>query len=228
MGRVDNKTNIWLTTEPKVMYQAEHADMIPVGLIGLNIAVTNRTAETRGANREYHGPILIEATTLGEGVDAHTIWGIIDIIEASPRQVRMFCSGQAFNIGLGLFLSGHLRYCTRHTTFIYYNPVAKNRRWPVPWDADPPIPEAIAEEELLMDQLDAYIVERTNITVERLQEVRQAGTDWYIHAPEALELGIVTAIVDDVYVWQHETPPYETQTVEIDPIIPGPSEEDEF
>ena len=47
----------------------------------------------------------------------------------------------------------------------------------------------------LNKQSEDYVLERTKITKERVEEIRYKKIDWYIHPEEALELGIVDEII---------------------------------
>ena len=186
---------IWIPTVPVVLYNAEFTDLVPPGLLGLNIATT---LKDRGdLEPHYTGPISLYFQSMGEydNLNPDEIWAVIDIILDSSREVRTYCNRYAFNMGLAFYLAGHKRYCKPGATFCYYHPVRKNFRWEqLPWDT--PTEEERTAEELLQDRLDAFIVERTDITAEMLQEHRESGVDWNISAEEAVELGIADEILD--------------------------------
>ena len=43
--------------------------------------------------------------------------------------------------------------------------------------------------------MEKYIIERTKITKEKLEEIKLYKKDWYIHLDEALELNIVNNLI---------------------------------
>lgn len=53
------------------------------------------------------------------------------------------------------------------------------------------IMEDMTELDTLNSMSEEYIIERTKITKEQIDDIRNKKKDWYIHTSEALELGII-------------------------------------
>ena len=59
------------------------------------------------------------------------------------------------------------------------------------------IKECVKEWDRLWKDFEEYICGRTNITKERLQEVREKKLDWYIYSEESIGLGVATDIMTE-------------------------------
>lgn len=124
-----------------------------------------------------------------EGGSVYAMWSLIDIIENSKTPIYTYCTGYAMSAGLKIFLAGHKRYCTRHATFMYHQ--MYNYRQGTYQD----LVEDREQLDYLNKQSEEYVLERTKITKERIEEIRYKKIDWYIHPKEALELGIIDEIL---------------------------------
>ena len=124
-----------------------------------------------------------------EGGSIYAMWSLIDIIENSKTPIHTYCTGYAMSAAFKIFLAGHKRYCTRHATFMCHQ--MSNIRMGTYQD----LVEDREQLDYLNKQLEDYMLERTKITKERVEEIRYKKIDWYIHPEEALELGIVNEII---------------------------------
>lgn len=124
-----------------------------------------------------------------EGGSVYAAWSLIDIIENSKTPINTYCTGYAMSAGLKIFLASHKRYCTRHATFMYHQMYSYRQ------GKYQDLVEDWEQLDYLNKQNEEYVLERTKITKERLEEVKQKKIDWYIHPEEALELGIVDEII---------------------------------
>lgn len=124
-----------------------------------------------------------------EGGSVYAMWSLIDIIEKSKTPIHTYCTGYAMSAGLKIFLAGHKRYCTRHATFMYHQ--MRSIRMGTYQD----LVEDREQLDHLNKQSEDYVLERTKITKERVEEIRYKKINWYIHPKEALELGIVDEII---------------------------------
>lgn len=124
-----------------------------------------------------------------EGGSVYAMWSLIDIIENSKTPIHTYCTGYAMSAAFKIFLAGHKRYCTRHATFMYHQ--MSNIRMGTYQD----LVEDRKQLDHLNKQSEDYVLERTKITKERVEEIRYKKIDWYIHPEEALELGIVDEVI---------------------------------
>lgn len=51
--------------------------------------------------------------------------------------------------------------------------------------------EDVTELETLNNMMEQYIIDRTKITQEQIDDIRTKKKDWYIHTSEALKLRII-------------------------------------
>jgi ATP-dependent Clp protease protease subunit len=123
------------------------------------------------------------------GGSAYDGWGLVGVIEQSKTPVHTICAGEAMSMGLWLVLSGHKRFATKYSTFLYHE-VSDFVH-----DKLEGIKDEVREIERIQKICDDYIVDKTKILRSKLEEVRSKKQDWYISAQEALELGIVDEII---------------------------------
>ena len=88
-----------------------------------------------------------------------------------------------------IFLAGHKRFGTRHSTFMYHQMNCyRHGKY-----------QDLVEDRKEMDFLNAanekYVIERTKITQKYIDEVREKKKDVYFHADEALKFGIIDEII---------------------------------
>ena len=92
--------------------------------------------------------------------------------------------------GFQIFLAGHKRFASTHSTFLYHQLSGVRR------GKYQDLVEDRVEVDYLQASIEKFVVERTKITQVRLDENKAKKQDWYIHLEEALALGIVTDILN--------------------------------
>jgi ATP-dependent Clp protease protease subunit len=123
------------------------------------------------------------------GGNAWGMWSIIDIILNSNTPVHTYCTGYAMSAAFEIFLAGHKRYASKHVRFLYhqishtlsgtYSDIVQN----------------LNEDTYLQNESEEYVIKQTKITQNKLDKIKKEKIDWFIHADEALELGIVHEII---------------------------------
>ena len=122
----------------------------------------------------------------------YDLWSAINIIENLKDRgytINTICMGKAMSCGFLLFVTGTNRYMYKYSTLMYHS-VASGSSGKVQ-----EIKEDLFETERLNDMAKEYVLEITNITKERLDEVDKCKQDWFINSEEALKFNIATKIL---------------------------------
>ena len=102
------------------------------------------------------------------------MWGLIDVIQNSKTPVYTYCTGYAMSAAFKIFLAGHKRYCYKHSTFMYhqmhYYSSGKYQDHV----------EDRTEKDLMNKEIEEYVIERTKLTKEDIDDIREKKKDFYI------------------------------------------------
>lgn len=123
--------------------------------------------------------IPIKIHVASEGGEIHKGLNIVSAIEKSETPVHTISEGtQIASMGFMIYLSGHKRFMSRHSQPLYHqlsggagNTLAEMRNM-------------VEYYERLQSDLDNYIVEKTDIPLEKLREYGDRNLDWYISFEE--------------------------------------------
>lgn len=116
-------------------------------------------------------------------------WGLVGAIEMSNTPVHTIAMGWAMSMGFVALLAGHKRFAYRRSTIMYHEISSDT------WGKLTELRESLEETARLMAMYDDYILSRTNITQDKLQEITKAKREWYITPDEALKLGIIDEVL---------------------------------
>lgn len=186
MSKTDN---VLINTDARVFYISDDIDNTSVGKVCFNLLCLLKQddeSESKqiGFQRE---PIKIYVNSFGGNI--YDMWALIDIIEKSKTPIYTYCTGCAMSAAFKIFLAGHKRFGTRHSTFMYHQMNCyRHGKY-----------QDLVEDRKEMDFLNAanekYVIERTKITQKYIDEVREKKKDVYFHADEALKFGIIDEII---------------------------------
>ena len=135
-------------------------------------------------------PITIKISSYGG--HCYELWDIVSKIEELQDKgytVNTMGCGKACSCGFMLFLAGDNRYLQRYATPMYHS-VATGTYGKVQ-----DIRENLEETNRLNEMAKEYVLKKTKITRERLDEIDKCKIDWYMDAQTALELGVATEII---------------------------------
>lgn len=133
-------------------------------------------------------PITLHLSTFGGG--CHYGLSLYDIIVSSSTPVEIVCSGGVMSMGVVILLAANVRRAYRNTTFLIHQVSG------LTIGSLQEIEESVESIKRLNERIFQIIVEKTKITREQLDVVKQNKTDWYLTAQEALDAGIITEIID--------------------------------
>lgn len=128
-------------------------------------------------------PIIVHIDSYGGGV--YQALGLYDVIMRSNTPVTTVAEGMTMSAGLLILLAGEHRYATEnsvlmiHSMFDVLAGKTEDLKSQVKWATT------------VQGRLDKIILDRTNISKQKLAEVNKQKTDWFMTATEAIDLGII-------------------------------------
>lgn len=132
-------------------------------------------------------PIYLDISTAGGVIYDGLV--LVSVIEQSKTPIITRIQGYSFSMGLTIFLAGHERHISRHADIMYHQLSSVTQGCLQDIEDDVKISKG------LQKRLEDYVIERTNLTQERLQKIYRQKKDMYFSAKEALEAGIATKII---------------------------------
>lgn len=115
--------------------------------------------------------------------------GTISIIEASNTTVNTIAVGACCSCGFFLLLAGHNRYAYKRAS-IMYHPISSES-----WGQVQDMEESHIETKRLQEEMEDFVVEKTDITKATLEDIRLRKFDWYMTSEEAFEHNVIDEII---------------------------------
>lgn len=125
-------------------------------------------------------PIKIIINTYGGSI--YNGFAIISAIEQSKTPIHTYVYGYAMSMGLLIAVSGHKRFASRMSTYMYHGIVFGV------WDKIEGVKQELAESERLQTIYDDYLLSKTKLRQKELDEIKEKKSEWYIPSQEALKL----------------------------------------
>ena len=132
-------------------------------------------------------PIKIYFNSFGGSV--YDMWLLVDTITASKTPVHTYCTGYAMSAAFIAFLAGHKRYMSPHATLMYHQIYC----WRSGKYQD--LVDDRSQMDHLNQMIEQYVTERTALTKENLDDIREKKRDTYFSAEEAKELKIIEEVM---------------------------------
>lgn len=182
-------TDIYCNTNDRLIYISDDINNCSIGAVCYNLlSIINEDDKQDEKEKNFtREPIKIYINSFGG--ELYDMWSLIDIILNSKTPIYTYCTGYAMSAAFKIFLAGHKRYATKHASFMYH----QINCWYSGKYQD--TVEYRKEIDRLQQQIEDYVIERTKITKEKIEEIRLEKKDFYIHSQEALELGIIDEII---------------------------------
>ena len=184
-----SRDNIYIDYDNRIIYFSDDVWHDTIGKMCATLLSIIESDDKKDEEQKNYKREPIKLYIQSYGGEVYDMWGLIDIIEKSKTPIHTYCTGYAMSAGFKIFLAGHKKFCTRHATFMYHQMGCRRS------GKYQDLVEDRKEMDFLNKQNEDYVLERTKMTREYIDEVRQKKKDVYIHADEALKLGIVDEII---------------------------------
>jgi len=184
-----SKDNIYCDEDKRLIYFSSDIDNSSIGLACYDILSINEYDNARADELIDYQRKPIKIYINSGGGDIYDMWALIDIILNSKTPVYTYCTGYAMSAAFNIFLSGHKRFATKHATFMYH------QLWNRYGGRYLDVIENTSEIDYLQKDMEKLVCERTKITQEKLDDIRNKKQDWFIRAEEALKYGIIDTIL---------------------------------
>jgi len=187
LSRAVSRDNVYI--DNRSIYLSENFNNETVGKINSNLlSLINEDDEKDRLAKDYkREPIHIYISSYGGSV--YDLFGLIDIIENSKTPIYTYCYGYAMSCGFILFLSGHKRFMSKRS-FLMCHTIASGSYGQLQY-----LKEDLVQLEKINKIIQDYIISRSSITIEQLEDIETRKYDWYIDAQEAKMLKIVEEIL---------------------------------
>lgn len=135
-------------------------------------------------------PIKIYLHTPGGYVS--DMWSFVNILINSKTPIYTYCAGYAYSCGFYIFIAGHKRFMAKNAELMYhqysggacgtYQKLCETRE----------------RQDYVYSKMEEFVLQRTEIEKEKLDELKTKKIDWYVYADEALKLGVATDIMKEL------------------------------
>jgi ATP-dependent Clp protease, protease subunit len=132
-------------------------------------------------------PITLVVNTYGGSV--YDGFALLSEMVLSKTPIHTICQGKAMSMGFILMLGGHKRFMTPFATLMYHEIST------AAWDKITGIKQTVEEAERLQRVYDNYVLSRTNLMQEKLDDIKERKMEWYLGADDAKKLGIIDEIL---------------------------------
>ena len=112
-----------------------------------------------------------------------------DVIESSNTPIEVICTGKIMSMGVIVALGAKVRKAYRNTTFMIHQ--VSGLSFGTLREMEDTVAEASRINGILFD----IIKSKTKVSEDQLNEILIKKKDWYMTAEEALDLGILTALM---------------------------------
>lgn len=124
------------------------------------------------------------------GGAVYQCFGLLSVMNASKTPIHTIVTGCAMSCGFMIAIHGHKRFCYEKSRLMYHQ-VSSMAAGKVA-----EIEERLEQSKELQKDIEKMVIERTNITKERLRQSYKEKEDWIIKSKYALELGCVDSIIE--------------------------------
>jgi len=133
-------------------------------------------------------PIKLVMNSVGGSV--YDGFGLVGIIEKSTYPIHTYAYGQIMSMALPIYVSGHVRYASPYTTFMYHQLSWESEYDNLEWQK-----QEVYEAERLQEMFNGVIVKRTKIPKSYLEDVMVTKSDWYFSTQDAKKYKVVDKII---------------------------------
>jgi ATP-dependent Clp protease protease subunit len=163
--------------DDRVIYLNEDISAYTIANIVPLIHKINKDDEKAGIEISKRSPIHLHITSAGGS--AYDGWEIVSVIENSKTPVYTYVEGYAMSMALPIFLAGHKKFMGKYASLLYHElrGGATGTRQEVK--------RLDKEYDRLQKMYDDYIISKSTVTQEILDDHQERVSDWYISVTDA-------------------------------------------
>jgi ATP-dependent Clp protease protease subunit len=176
----DNSRNIVLSSD---ITAASVGDIIEI-IMDINTFDDELEENLQNYHRE---PIKLVVNSFGGSV--YDGFALIAAIEHSKTPIHGYCYGSAMSMGFIIYIATHVRFAHKTSTLMYHE-ISDYF-----WGNITETKQNLKECERIQKVYDDYILSRTKIPVQKMNEYKDRKEDWYMSAQEGLKYKIIHKIV---------------------------------
>ena len=187
---ISSRDNIYIHTDERIFYISDRIDEDTISRVNFNLLYLLAQDSTRESRERDFQRIPIHIYINSRGGSVYDMWSLVDIMLQSQTPIYTYCTGYAMSAAFMIFLAGHKRIVTTHSTLMYhqlsqyiggkYQDMVENQK----------------EIDWVQKASEDFVFDRTKITRKALKENREKKQDWIFHSEDALKYGIATGVVD--------------------------------
>lgn len=173
--------------EDRVIYLNEDISAYTIANIVPLIHKINKDDDKADIEPSNRKPISLHITSAGGS--AYDGWQIVSTIENSRTPIHAYVEGYAMSMALPIFLAGHIRFMGKYASLLYHElrGGANGTRQEVK--------RLDKEYDRLQKLYDDYIISKTSVTQEILDDHQERISDWYINAEEAKKYSMYDVLI---------------------------------
>jgi len=176
----NNSRNIVLSSD---ITASSVADIIE-SILDINTLDDELEEDLQDYDRE---PIKLIVNSFGGSV--YDGFALIAAIEHSKTPIHGYCYGSAMSMGFIIYISTHVRFAHKTSTLMYHE-ISD-----VFWGNITGAKQNIKECERIQKVYDDYVLSRTKIPVDKMNDYKARKDDWYMSAQEGLKYKIIHKIL---------------------------------
>lgn len=132
-------------------------------------------------------PIKIYIDSYGGSV--YQCFGLLSVMKKSKTPIHTIVTGCAMSAGFMILICGHKRFAHELSTPLYHQ-VSSGA-----FGTLKEMEQSLEEVKRLQKMLEEIVLDRTDISREKLKEVYEGKIDWFMSAEKALKLKVVDEII---------------------------------
>jgi ATP-dependent Clp protease protease subunit len=175
----NNSRNIVLSSD---ITASSVADIIE-SILDINTLDDELEEDLQDYDRE---PIKLVVNSFGGSV--YDGFALIAAIEHSRTPIHGYCYGSAMSMGFIIYISTHVRFAHKTATLMYHE--ISDMFWGNITNAK----QNLKECDRLQKVYDDYVLSRTKMPVDKMNEYKARKEDWYMSAQEAAKYKIIHKI----------------------------------
>lgn len=172
--------NLVLSTD----IDSESVGEIIEAILDLNTIDDELESELKDYVRE---PIKLIINSFGGSV--YDGFALISVIETSKTPIHGYCYGSAMSMGFAVFISTHLRFAHRLSTFMYHE-ISDTFFGNITGAK-----QNLKECDRLQKMYDEYVLSKTKLPLNKITDYKNRKEDWYLSAQEAYKYKVVDFLI---------------------------------